>query len=71
MESMRVVSGEFGMADAYARKKNEVNDWLTDPDDKIQDFAKWYTANLESMSVASRKRAEEEIALRKHRYGED
>lgn len=70
MESTGVVTGEFGMADAYERKKNEVNDWVTDPDAKVQEFAKWYVANLETMSAAWRKRAEEEIALRKHRYGE-
>jgi hypothetical protein len=70
MESTGVVTGEFGMAEAYERKKDEVKDWLTDPDENIQAFAKWYVANLERMSAAERKRAEEEIALRKHRYGE-
>lgn len=70
MESTGVVSGEFGMAEAYERKKNEVKDWVTDPDENIQAFAKWYIANLERMSAAERKRAEEEIALRKYRYGE-
>lgn len=70
LQSTGVVRGEFGMAEAYERKKAEVNDWLVDPDEKVQDFAKWYMGNLESMSAAERKRAEEEIALRKHRYGE-
>jgi hypothetical protein len=70
MESTGVVTGEFGMAEAYERKKNEVNNWMTAPDEKVQEFAKWYVENLEAMSAAERKRAEEEIALRKHRYGE-
>jgi len=70
MERTGVVTGEFGLAEAYERKMNEVNDWVTDPDAKVQEFAKWYVVNLENMSAAARKRAEEEIALRKHRYGE-
>jgi len=70
LESTGVVSGEFGFAEAWERKKNEVQNWLNDPDEKIQEFAKWYIANLEQMSVSERKRAEEEIALRKHKYGE-
>lgn len=70
MESTGVVTGEFGMAEAYERKKNEVTDWVNDPNDKVQEFAKWYMVSLEQMSAARRKQAEEEIALRKHRYGE-
>ncbi len=70
LESTGVVTGEFGMAEAYERKKNEVNGWLDDPDEKVQEFAKWYMANIERMAAAERKRAEEKITLRKHRYGE-
>jgi hypothetical protein len=70
MESTGVVMGEFGLAEAYERKKTEVSDWITDPDTKVQEFAKWYLESLEAMSSAERKRAEEEITLRKHRYGE-
>ncbi len=70
LESTGVVSGEFGFAEAFERKKNEIRDWVNDPEEKIQDFAKWYIAGLEQMSAADRKRAEEDIALRKYRYGE-
>jgi hypothetical protein len=70
LENTGVVEGEFGFAEAYERKKNEVKDWMTDPDEKVQEFAKWYIANLEQLSAAERKRAEEEMVLRKHRYGE-
>jgi|CXWL01.1.fsa_nt_gi hypothetical protein len=70
LESTGVVTGEFGMAEAYERKKSEVEDWVTDSDQKVQEFAKKYMANLDNMIAAARKRAEEEIALRKHRYGE-
>jgi hypothetical protein len=70
LETTGVVSGEFGFAEAYEQKKKEVQSWLDDPDEKIQNFAKWYIGTLEKMSTAERKGAEEEIALRKHKYGE-
>jgi hypothetical protein len=69
LESTGMVSGEFGVAEAYERKKEEVKDWLDDSADKVKDFAKWYIGTLEDMSVAERKRAEEDIALRKQKYG--
>jgi len=65
-----VVSGEFGLAEAYIRKKDELVDWLGDPDEKVRLFAKRYTADLEKMIEGERQRAQEELALRKHRYGE-
>jgi hypothetical protein len=70
LEATGVVAGPFGFAEAYERKKEEVQDWLSDPDEKVQDFAKWYIGGLEKMSAAERRRAEEEITLRKHIYGE-
>jgi hypothetical protein len=71
LESTGVVTGEFWFAEAFERKKNEIADWLTDPDAKVQEFAKWYATSLEQMSAADRRRAEEEIALRKYKYGEN
>jgi hypothetical protein len=47
-----------------------VLEWLTDPDERVQDFAKRYVADLERMRDTEQKRAEEDIALRKFRYGE-
>jgi hypothetical protein len=71
LETTGVVSGEFGMAEAYERKQREVLGWLEDPDEKVRDFARWYVQGLEKMSEAERKRVEEDIALRKFRYGEE
>lgn len=65
-----VVSGPYGFAEAYERKKTEVNNWLTDSDEKIRTFAKRYVEELDKMIAADRKRADEDIVLRKHRYGE-
>ena len=71
LQTTGVVWGEFGMAEAYARKREELLDWLEDPDEKVREFAERYMADLEKMSAAERRRAEEDIALRKHRYGEN
>jgi hypothetical protein len=71
LESTGVVSGEFGMAQAYERKRQEVLEWLTDPDIRVRDFAKWYIEDLERMRDAEQKRAEEDIALLKFHYGEE
>jgi len=59
------------MSEAYERKRKEVLDWLTDPDERVQHFAKWYIADLERMRDAEHRRAEEEITLRKFQYGEE
>jgi hypothetical protein len=71
LESTGVVSGEFGLVDAYERKQQEVLDWVEDPDTRVQQFATRYIEDLEKMRDAERKRAEEDIALRKFHYGEE
>jgi hypothetical protein len=71
LESTGIVSGEFGMAEAYERKREEVLEWLSDPNERVKAFAKRYIADLEQMRDAEIKRAEEGIALRKFRFGED
>ena len=70
LQSTGVVSGEYGMAEAYERKRLEVQDWLQDSDDRIRTFAVKYISELEAMRDSERARAEESIALRKFKYGE-
>ncbi len=70
LQSTGVVTGEYGFAEAYERKKMEVQDWLVDSDEKIRAFATWYVEGLDQMIVADRQRADEQIVLRKHRYNE-
>jgi hypothetical protein len=71
LESTGTLVGEFGLADAYEQKRQEVFDWVEDPDPRVQQFARRYIEGLESMRDAERKRAEENVALRKFHYGED
>jgi hypothetical protein len=70
LESTGVVTGEFGIGEAYSRKKSEILGWLDDADELIRSFAKSYIEDLENMIAADKKRGEERIALRKHRFGE-
>ncbi|QHP70955.1 hypothetical protein EI171_28895 [Bradyrhizobium sp. LCT2] len=70
LETTGVVSGEFGFVEAYERKRQEILEWLVDPDERVSDFARSYIEDLESMRESARKRAEEDVALRKHRFGE-
>ncbi len=64
-----VVWGEFGIAQAYERKRDEFTPWKEDPNPRVRAFAQWLIESLDQMIDAERKRTEEEITLRKHRYG--
>jgi hypothetical protein len=69
LDSTGVVSGEYGFVEAYSQKKKEVEGWLTDENEKVRAFADEYRAHLDKMIEWERKRADEDIALRKFRYG--
>lgn len=69
--STGVVSGEYGMAEAYDSKRSEVLDWLQDPDERVRTFAAKYVNQLQAMSESERRRADESIVVRKFEYGEE
>lgn len=69
LETTGVVMGEFGMAEAYARKADELKYWLSDDDARVQDFAEKYIEQLRRQEKYERLRAEESIELRKHKFG--
>lgn len=71
LQSTGVVSGEYGMAEAYKRKQSEMLDWLQDPNERIRTFAAKYIGELQAMSESERRRADESVALRKFEYGEE
>ncbi|HEX8978148.1 MAG TPA: hypothetical protein VF811_00450 [Parasulfuritortus sp.] len=71
LQSTGVVSGEYGMSEAYEKKRLEVLGWLEDPDERVRAFAAKYIADLESMRDFEHRRADESIALRKFEYGEE
>lgn len=71
LQSTGVVSGEYGFVEAYKRKIKEIEPWLDDRDKKIQRFAKSYISSLDKQIAAEKQRADENIILRKHQYGEE
>jgi len=71
LQTTGVVTGEYGFAEAYERKRLEVLDWLHDSDERVRIFANDYISELERMRDLERARADEEIALRKFEFGED
>jgi hypothetical protein len=64
-----VVRGEFGFAEAYEGKIENIKPWLNDENQKVQKFASRYVTALENSAGSERRRAEEDIELRKHAYG--
>jgi len=67
--STGVVTGEFGLAEAYSRKANEIEYWLKDESAVVREFTEDYRETLKKLEKDERARAEESIALRKHKYG--
>lgn len=70
LESTGVLSGEFGHVHAYAAKKQEVADWITDPDANVRSFAERYVRLLDRQIAAEQRRGEESLEMRKRMYGE-
>lgn len=68
--STGVVMGEFGMAEAYEKKLNDLSPWLDDNSENVRVFARSFLDGLKSMIEQERQRAEEYIALRKFQFGE-
>ena len=67
--STGVVTGAYGLAEAFARKAQEVKHWLSDGNRSVREFAKSYTEMLMAGEARERKNADESIELRKHRFG--
>ena len=70
LQTTGVVVGEYGFIEAYERKIQELQDWLNDSHEKVQEFARSYISSLEKRIEGERKRVAEEIALRKQEYSE-
>jgi ppGpp synthetase/RelA/SpoT-type nucleotidyltranferase len=70
LQNTGVVSGEFGMVQAYQSKKQEMAGWLGDPDAKVRAFAESYVRLLDRQIAAEQRRSEESIEMRKRMYGD-
>ena len=69
LQSTGVVTGEYGIANAYARKATEIEHWLSDENENVQAFAEAYIKQLKLTEERERERAAEAIELRKHQFG--
>ena len=64
IDSTGVVSGEFGLADAWRVKKESLSHWLTDERQAVKAFAEKHIVELDRMITAERRRVEAERAIR-------
>lgn len=69
LETTGVVTGEYGMAEAFERKHQDMLVWSTDEDLRVRAFAAWLIGGLDQLINWERQRADEGIELRKYRYG--
>lgn len=64
-----VVMGEYGLAEAYERKIEEIQSWKQDKEKEIVSFANEYEKYLKRRIAYERKKADEDIEIRKKTYG--
>lgn len=62
------VSGEYGFVEAFKRKKEEIKSWKSDKSKKVQSFAEDYIDYLNKRIAYDKKRADENIELRKRHF---
>jgi hypothetical protein len=62
--------GEYGMVQAYERKCSEIAAWSTHENERVRAFSSWLTGQLEGLIAHEKQRADEDLALRKYKYGE-
>ena len=71
IDSTGVVSGEFGLAEAWRTKKESLREWLADERPVIKTFAERHIAELDLMIASEERRAEAEREMRNRSYSED
>jgi hypothetical protein len=63
-----VVAGEFGIADAYRRKKAEISPWLEDERPRVRSFANQAIRNLDLRIAFDQRRAEQYREMRRREF---
>ena len=71
IDSTGVVSGEFGLAEAWQVKKESLTEWLADERPVVKAFAEKHIAQLDLMIASEQCRAEAGREMRKMSYDED
>jgi hypothetical protein len=68
LQATGVVSGEFGLVEAYKGKRDALVPGLSDTDESVRSFTQEYIASLDRQIAAEQRRSEEELEMRKRRY---
>ena len=68
--STGVVTGEYGFAEAWEKKIEELTPWLDDKNKSVQKFADKFITELKESADRDRIRAKERLILRKHAWGD-
>ena len=71
INSTGVISGEFGLAEAWRVKKESLTRWLTDERQAVKAFAEQHIAELDRMILSERRRVEAERERRERSRHED
>ncbi len=66
-----MVSGEYGFTKAFEQKAEQMKSWLQSDDLKVREFAQDFIRSLNEDAERERIRADQEIELRKFKYGVD
>ncbi len=70
-EPKGVVSGEYGLLDAYKTRREQVLSWLSDPNADIKKFAKEYIEYLYRVINQEKDRTDKRIAFEKREFDLD
>ena len=65
-----LVEGEYGLAEEYQHRREQLTPWLEDDDEKVRSFAASFLSDLDKLIEDERKRVDEDIELRKHQFRE-
>lgn len=71
LNSTGVVSGEFGMVQAYHRKKEEMQTWLDDARAKVRAFAEAHVRSLDRTIAAEQRKSEADHEMRRMEWPEE
>jgi ppGpp synthetase/RelA/SpoT-type nucleotidyltranferase len=68
LQSIGVVSGEFGLVEAYRQKREAISSWLSDRDESVRLFSQKFIGSLDRQIAAEQRRSEEYLELRKRSF---
>jgi len=68
LSNIGLVSGQYGISEAYKKRKEETMNWLTDTNAKIKSFAKGYHNYLDKMINIEEDRVDKEILFMEKKF---